>query len=173
MSPQSRKICISITIHHHFLGCIQHQTIFFVTLEIPTYPLHIHIMWCLGVMCKPVTLVNSKGCILLCVWFQIQHHPYNRSIWIGTIYLSLITIRVFTNSCLNISGCWKPIKIIPPCRFQEFGDQYIFLKPKSNIIQCIDINSQELIQWFSLWVFPILTGTILLERIYYIINIRL
>ena len=95
MSPQSHKICINITIHHQFVGCIKHQIIVIGNLDIPTYILHSHIMWCLGVMCGPITMVNRILDIWYCVWCQIHHHPYNRSIWVGPISLILrTTIKV-------------------------------------------------------------------------------
>ena len=173
MSPQYRKICISITFHHQFLGWVNHYTIALVPLEIPIYSIHICLMLYLGVMCIPVTLVNRKRYIWSCVWCQIQHHPYNRSIWIGPIFLRLRTIRVCYKRCINLGGCWQPITMLHPCDLQYFLDQYSLIKLKSTIIQCIDINYQELRHWLSLWLFPIVTGTILLERLHYIINIIL
>ena len=97
--------------------------------------------------------------------------PINRSIWVGPISLSLRTICGCSKRCLNIGGCWKPIRMLHPCGLQDFSDQYSLTKLKSTIIQCLDINAQELIHWFSLWLFPIITGTILLERLHYIINL--
>ena len=130
-------------------------------------------MWCLGVMCKPSTLVNRKGYIWSCVWCQIQHHPYNKIIWVGKISLSLRTISVCSKRCLNLGGCWQPITMIRPCGFQDFADQSSLKKIKSTIIQCLDIYSQELRHRFPLWVFPIVTGYLLLEILHYIIYIRL
>ena len=138
-----------------------------------SFALHRCLVWCLGVMCKPGTLVNSKGYIWFCVWCQIQHHPYTRSILVGTIYLSLRTIRVCSKRCLNLRGCWQPITMLNLCGFQDFAYQYSLTKMKSTIIQCLDINAQELRYRFSLLVLPIITGTILLQRLHYITNLRL
>ena len=60
---------------------------------------------------------------------------------------------------------WKPIKILHPCGFQDFLDQSSLTKLKSTIIQYLDINAQELRHWFSLWVFPIVPRTILIENL--------
>ena len=104
--------------------------------------------------------------------FQIQNHPYNISIWVGPISLSLITICVCSKRSLNLGGCWQPNKMLHLCGFQDFADQSSLTKLKSTIIPCLNINAQELRHWLSLWVFPNITGTILLERIHDIINIR-
>ena len=173
MFPQSHKMCISITVHHQFHGWINHWTIVLGNLEIPTYPLHRCLVWCLGVMCKSGTLVNRKGDIWSCVWCQIQHHPYNRSLWVGPISLRIRVISVCYKRCLNLGGCSQLIRMLHPCGFQDFSDQSSFTKLISTIIQCLDINAQELKHWLFLWVFPIVTGTILLERLHYIINIIL
>ena len=130
-------------------------------------------MWFLGVMCKPGTLVNSKEYIWSWVLCKIQHHSYNRSILVVTIYISLRTIRISSNMCLNLGGCWQHIKILHPYGLQDFTDQCSLKKLKSTIIQCLDINDQELGHWLHLWVFPIATRTILLEITNSIINIRL
>ena len=124
-------------------------------------------------MCKPGTLVNSKVDIGYCVWCQIQQHPYNGSIWVGPISLSLRSICVYPKRCLTFWVCWKPIKMLHTCIFQEFADQSSLKKLKSTIIQCIDINDQEPRHWFSLWVLQIVAGNILIERLHYIINIIL
>ena len=173
MSPKSRKICISITIHHKFLGWIKNKTIVLGTLEILKYTLHSRLIWCIGVMYKPVALVNRKGHMWSCVWFHIQHHTYKRSIWVGLISISLRTITVCPKRCLNFGGCWKSITMFHPFGFQDFADQSSLKELKSTIIQCLDINTQELRHWLYLWVSPIVTRTILLEIIHYIINIRL
>ena len=136
-------------------------------------PSYCRLMWCLSVMCKVVTLVNSKWDIWSCAWLQIQHHPYNKIIWFGTISFSLRTIRVFPNRCINLGGYWQLITMLHPCGFQEFADQSSLEKLKSTIIRCIDINAQELRHWFFLWSLPIINGTILLERIHYITNIKI
>ena len=67
VSPESRKIYISITTHYNFIVWIEHHSIFSSTLEIPPYPLHTSIILCLDVISKPGTLINSKGNIWSCV----------------------------------------------------------------------------------------------------------
>ena len=141
MYPQYRKICTSTTINHHFLGYIKHQTIVLGTLDITTYNLHSCLIWCLGIMCKLVPLIDSKRDICSCDLCQVQYHTYNRSIWVGTISIILITIIVCTKRWLNLGGCWQPITIIHPYGFQDFEDQYSPIKLKSAIIQCLDINT--------------------------------
>ena len=124
-------------------------------------------------MCKPGPLVNIKGYICSCVWCQIQNHPCNKIIWFGPISLSPRTIRVCSKRCINLGGCCKTIIMLHTCGFQDFAYQSSLTKLKSTIMQCLDINAQELRHWLSLWVFPIITGAILLKRLHYIINIRL
>ena len=141
MSPQLRKTCINITIHHHFLVCIENKTLLLGTLEILTYPLHINFMWCLSVMNDICTLMNRKLYIWYCVWYQIKHHTYDRFIWIGTIYLSLRIIIIHPKRRLNNGGFWKLITIINPCVFQEFKNKLSLIKLKYTIIQCIDFNT--------------------------------
>ena len=137
------------------------------------YPLHSWLVWYLGVMCKTGTLVNIKGYIWYCVWWQIHHHYHNISIWVGPISLSHITICFCSKRCCNLGGCWQTTAMLHPCGLQDFADQSRLTKLKSTIIQCLYINDQELSHWFSLSVFPIIFETIFLERILYIINIRL
>ena len=137
MSPQSWKLCIVITIHHHFHEWIKHQTLVIDTLDIPAYTIHILIMWCLGVISKLGALINRKGNISSFVWFQIQNHSYNRSILFALISLIPRTIVVCTKSWLNIGGCWKPIAIIYTCGFQYFAYKSILTKlipPLSNVL---------------------------------------
>ena len=106
MSPQSRKIYTKITIHHHFLGWIKDQTLVFSIMQILLYTCHRYHMWCLGFICKTVILMNSKGYIWYCVWFQIQNNHCDKSIWVGLISLILSTILICTERCLNIGDHW-------------------------------------------------------------------
>ena len=107
------------------------------------------------------------------VFYARYYHLYDRIIWVGLIYLRLRTIIIFPNRFLNPGGCWKPIAMIHTCGFQDFVDKSILIKLKPTIIQCLDINEQELIHLLSLWVLTIVTGAILLEIFHYIINLRL
>ena len=50
----------------------------------------------------------------------------------------------------TLLGVGNPLQIINPCGFQYFADQSSLTKLKSTIIQCIDINPQELKQLFYL-----------------------
>ena len=108
MSPQSRKIYTIITIHHQFLGWLRHHTIVLGTLEIPTYPLHCIIMWCLSIMGKICTLMNIKVNIWSFDWLQIHNNTYKRSTQVRIISPSLRTIIIFPNKCFNldVSYCW-------------------------------------------------------------------
>ena len=130
-------------------------------------------MWLPGVMIKSVTIINLKGSICFCVWCQIQHHPHEKIIRVGTFSLSLRTIVIFTKRCLNIGGCWQITTMIHPCGFQYFEDKSSLIKLKSTTILCIVFDAWELIHWLSLWVFSITTGKIPIERLHYFINIVL
>ena len=44
----------------------------------------------------------------------------------------------------TLVGVGNPLKMLHPCGLQEFVDQSSLTKMKSTIIQCLDINSQEL-----------------------------
>ena len=60
MPQHSRNFFTHITIHQYYLGRIKNKILVPGTLEIPIYPLHIHLMWCLGVMSKLCTPMNIK-----------------------------------------------------------------------------------------------------------------
>ena len=117
--------------------------------------------------------MNNKVNIWSCVWCQIKYPPHNRIIWFGLISISLRTILVCPKMCSNLGWCCQTITLLHPCNLQDFWDQFSLIKLKSTIIQCIDINALELRNWLSLWVLPIVTGSIVFERIHYVINIRL
>ena len=55
-------------------------------------------------------------------------------ILIGTIYLILRNILIYTHRCLNLGGCYKLIENIHPCGFQDLMDQPSLIKMKSTII---------------------------------------
>ena len=86
-------------------------------------------------------------------------------------HLRIRTILIFPKRCLNIGGCWKPLKIMHPYGFQNFADKSSLKKLKPNIIQCFYINASELIHWLFVWAFPIVTGSTLLEWLHNVINI--
>ena len=98
-------------------------TIVIGNLDIPTYILHSRLMWCLGVMCWPITMVNSKVDIWYFVWCQIHHHPYNRIIWVGPISLILRTIRKVS----PFNTVWLlPKYLIPYNKNHSIYKDYIF-----------------------------------------------